>query len=106
MVSVMSKIVTILASSHPHSHVALLDLYFSKVPQHLVKPDTPFYLKPLPFAPTGTNPWYWDESLPKHKIQFMVKDMFKEAHIQGHFTNHSLRATGTTALFDAVVLRP
>ena len=33
----------------------------------------------------------------------MVKDMFRDAKIEGRFTNHSLRATGTTALFDAGV---
>ena len=33
----------------------------------------------------------------------MVKDMFRDARIEGRFTNHSLRATGTTALFNAGV---
>ena len=97
------KSVTILASTHPHSHVVLLDLYFSKIPQHTIRPDAPFYLKPLPFTPTGIRPWFWDDPLPKVKLQSMVKDMFKDAKIEGRFTNHSLRATGTTALFDAGV---
>ena len=33
----------------------------------------------------------------------MVKQMFQEANIEGKFTNHSLRATGATTLFDANV---
>lgn len=45
MIPMVIIIVTILASSRPQSQVALLDLYFSKASQHLVKPDTPFYLK-------------------------------------------------------------
>ena len=59
------NIVTILASSHPHSHVRLLDLYFFKVPQHTIRPGAPFYLKPLPFTPTGIKPWFWEDPLPK-----------------------------------------
>ena len=97
------KIVSIIASSHPHSLVALLDLYFSKVPQDAIRPDAPFYLKPLLFTPTGTRPWFLDYPLPKTRVQMMVKDMFRDAQIEGRFTNHSLRATGATALFDAGV---
>ena len=41
---------------------------------------------------------YWEQ-----KLQTMVKDMMEEAGIPGNFTNHSLRATGTTTLFDAGV---
>ena len=33
----------------------------------------------------------------------MVKQMFQEASIVGKFSNHSLRATGATTLFDANV---
>ena len=33
----------------------------------------------------------------------MVKQMFQEASIAGKFSNHSLRATGATTLFDANV---
>ena len=37
----------------------------------------------------------------KMKLQTMVKDMFKDVRIEGRFINQSLRASGTTALFDA-----
>ena len=33
----------------------------------------------------------------------MVKEMFQRANIEGNFTNHSLRATCATQLFDAGV---
>ena len=33
----------------------------------------------------------------------MFKDMCSEAHISGHKTNHSLRATGASELFEAGV---
>lgn len=97
------KIVSIIASSHPHSLVALLDLYFSKVPQDAIRPDTHFYLKPLLFIPTGTKPRFLDDPLPKTRVQTMVKDMFRDVRIEGRFTNHSLRVTGATALFNAGV---
>lgn len=68
-----------------------------------MKPESPFYSKPLPFTPTGIKPWFWEDPLPKTKLQNMVKDMFRDAQIEGRFTSHSLRATRTTALFDAGV---
>ena len=96
------KIVTILVSIPILIHMSLYYI-FSKVPQHIIKPDAPFYLKPLPFTPTGTGPWFWEDLLSKTKLQIVVKGMFKDAHIEGRFTNHSLRASGTTALFDTSI---
>ena len=34
----------------------------------------------------------------------MVEDMFRDAEIEDQFTNHSLTASGITALFDAGIV--
>ena len=39
----------------------------------------------------------------KNKLQQIVKQMFPDANIEGNFTNHSLRATCATQLFDSRV---
>ena len=46
------------------------------------------------------NLWFCKTPLGVHKIQSMVKDMCKDASVDGNFTNHSLRATGATVLFN------
>ena len=91
---------------HPnqsHYHVALLDLYLSKVPPECSTNDSKFYLQPLPFTPTGSRPWFFSDPVGVQKIKSMVKDMCHNGGFQGNFTNHSLRATGATTLFDAGV---
>ena len=77
----------------PHvSHVGILDVYLSKIPPE-TKPSDQFYLQPLAFTPTGNKPWYRASPFGKSKLQQMVKKLFRQANIEGHFTNHSLRAT-------------
>ena len=46
------------------------------------------------------NQWYCDQPLGLNKIKTAVKDMCKQAGIQGKFTNHSLRATCASRMFD------
>lgn len=98
------KIVFIIATGAYNCHVRLLDSYFSKVPPTLVASDAKFYRMPLPFVPFGMRPWFFDDPLLHRTIQTLVKKMREEANISGYFTNHSLRATGATTLFDASVL--
>ena len=98
------KVVTIVHSNMARSHVAILDLYLSKVPVAAKQPNGKFYRQPLPFTPTGIRPWFFEGHLGQNCIQAMVKNMMQDASIDGkRFTNHSLRATGTTSLFDAGV---
>ena len=40
--------------------------------------------------------WYSRQLRGKHTLNDMVKTMCSEEDIEGHFTNHSLRATGAT----------
>ena len=77
--------------------VSLLGKYFSKIPEKAKKADT-FYCRPLDkFRDDG--PWYSVQPRGKHALSEMVKRMCNEAGLDGNFTNHSLRASGATQLF-------
>ena len=98
------KVVTIVhRPNQSRCHVALLDFYLSKVPPECIANDSKFYLHPLPFTPTGSRPWFYADPVGIQKIKTVVKDMCHDSGFQGNFTNHSLRATGATTLFDAGV---
>lgn len=57
------------------------------------------YLRPKRTTPSDpSSPWYDSVPVGKNSLNAMVKDMCTEADIQGK-TNHSLRASGATALF-------
>ena len=49
------------------------------------------------------DPWHSVQPRGKHYLNNMVKAMFSEAKISGGSTNHSLRATGVTELFQSEV---
>ena len=98
------KVVTIVHfPNQSRCHVALLDLYLSKVPPECITNDSKFYLQSLPFAPTVSHPWFFSDPVGVQMIKSMVKDMCRDGGFQGNFTNHSLMATGATTLFDAGV---
>ena len=99
-----NKIVTLYNNQgfEPQCVVYLLDFYFSKCPQP-AKTDA-FYLRPLPKRPSSDGePWFASIPLGKNKLALFVKEMCKDANISGNKTNHSLRATGTTAMLAAGV---
>ena len=62
-----------------------------------------FYLRSL----EKYNPakWYSTQVLGLHKIMKTVKEMLKKNELDGFFTNHSLRCSGTSRLFQAGVDR-
>ena len=97
------KVVSIVGTDSPFRHVSILEKYLEKIPRDEITPDSSFYLTPLPFTPLGSRPWYFRDQYPRKKLQNMLKMMCQEAGVEGNFTNHSLRATGTTTLFDAGV---
>ena len=85
-----------------HCHVFLLDLYISKMPKKAKEMDY-FYLRPLESTPRNPSaPWYYASPVGEHKLGKMVKEMFCEVGVSGK-TNHSLRATGASALFQVNV---
>ena len=84
-------------------HVFLLDTYISKLPTEATKLDI-FYLRPLPVAPKNPiKPWFYSSPIGKNVLSSMLKTMCVDAGIEGHKTNHSLRATGATEMFKAGV---
>ena len=84
----------------PRCLVYLLDLYFEKLPLFAFDKDV-LYCRPKADAPAGIS-WYEASPVGKNKLSAMVKDMCIEAKIPIK-TNHSLRATGATILFNSNV---
>lgn len=84
-------------------HVYLLDKYMEKLPLQAIEKDI-FYCRPLPTTPTDpTKPWFTAVPIGRNYLTKMVSNMFAEAGLEGNKTNHSLRVTGASALFDAGV---
>ena len=82
-------------------HVYILDLYFSKLPQ--VENDV-FYLRPLASVPINKDlPWFTSVPVGRNELSKTVQKMCQLAGITGHKTNHSLRATGASQLFQGNV---
>ena len=77
--------------------VRLFKLYNSKCPEE--RPDDAFYLRPLS-KPKG-DIWYQKAAVGYNVLAGTVARLFKSAGIQGHYSNHSLRATSATRLFHA-----
>ena len=62
-----------------------------------------FYLRPAAKGPADpTASWYERAPVGKEKLRTFVATMYQEAGI-ARKTNHSLRATGATAMFNANV---
>ena len=77
--------------------VSLFEKYRSLCP-----PDPPpgaFYLTPL--KKPKPNCWYSTVPIGRNKLSKAVADMCKECGIDGYKTNHSLRATAATRLYES-----
>jgi len=77
---------------------SLLDLYVSKLPNGAKEKDA-FYFTALPKTPEDPEKQYSTVPIGWNKLDRMVKDMFANAYISGK-NNHSLRATGTTQMYN------
>ena len=85
-------------------HVKILDKYLQVVPQEAIESDTAFYLKPLDKLPTDPSmPWFTNVPIGRNRLDCMMKTMCQEAGTSVTYTNHSLRAYGTTTMFRAGV---
>ena len=87
----------------PKCLVYLLDFYFSKFPK---PPNTLdfFYLKPLQQAPKNAEAaWFQATPIGRNTLAKFVQMMCDEAGIEEKKSNHSLRASGATAMFAANV---
>lgn len=65
------------------------------------RPDNAFYLTPL--VKPKHECWYKKVPLGHCKLSQVVPTLMKSANIPGYFTNHSLRVTAATRLYDARV---
>ena len=83
--------------------VSILDLYFAKVPAEAIRVDSAFYLCPLERMPDDVMlPWFSKQAVGKNKLNTMVKTMCVTDGVLTK-TNHSLRATAATEMFQASV---
>ena len=84
----------------PRCLVHLLDRYLDNLPKYAFEKDI-FYCRPKVTKPLQ-GAWYDSVAVGKNKLGSMVKDLCTDAGLPPR-TNHSLRATGATALFQAEV---
>ena len=82
----------------PRCLVKLLDLYVSRLP-----PDAKFlYMHPLMSVPCDpSKPWYTKQRVGINTIKGMIPKIFEKAELQNKYSNHSLRATSITRMFNA-----
>ena len=79
--------------------VRLVDKYMSLCPDGGKNKKANFYLRSL----EKTNPaqWYSVQPIGKNTLNKVVKNLLKSANLDGYFTNHSLRRTSATRMFQA-----
>ena len=85
--------------NRPRCLVYLLDMYLSKLPSYAFEKD----VRPKANTPASDKePWYDRIPVGKNTLGAFVKTMCQKGGIENR-SNHSLRATGTTCLFNASV---
>ena len=92
------KIVSVYSSKNPYRcPVAIVDKYMSKLP--LKRKTNALYLRlKANYSPTV---WYVDRPVGVNTLQSVVNNVCKEAGLNGYFTNHSLRATSATRMYQS-----
>ena len=80
--------------------VSLYKEYNQKCPED--RPPGAFYLKPL-VKPASDDCWFSSQAAGHNTLANTVGRLCQTAGVEGHFTNHSLRATAATRLFEAKV---
>ena len=76
--------------------IRLYKLYNDHCPAN--RPDNAFYLKPL--EKPRPDCWYARTPVGHNMLSNTVRRLFETAGIAGHFTNHSLRPTAATRMFN------
>ena len=86
-----------------HCPVHVLDLYFSKLPQEAFKQDI-LFVRPLEnVSDDPTKPWYSSVLVGKNILDTKLGKMCSLAGIEGRVTNHSMRATSVTQMYETGV---
>ena len=102
---VSSKVVPMFASAEAGERcpVQILDLYYSKLPPQAFESDV-FFVRPLEnVLADPTKPWYAGTPVGKNTLENKLKKMCSLAGIEGCVTNHSLRATSVTQMYECGV---
>ena len=82
-------------------HVKILDLYLQKLPSKAWENDV-FYLTPLQKKPEDpSKSWFTLTPVGKNRLNTLLKEMCVAAGLSDNYSNHSLRAYGATAMFQA-----
>ena len=81
-----------------HCIVRVFDAYIQKLPDF---PDD-FYLRPLLQTP-HSGPWYARAKVGVNTLKKILPELSKEAAVGVHYTNHSLRATAITRMYEGGV---
>ena len=100
-----NKIVPLFSSSEAGDHcpVHILDQYFSRLPDEAFTNDV-LFLQPLEKAPDDqTSPWFSTVPVSKHTLSEKLAKMRLLAGIERRITNHSLRATSATQMYEQCV---
>ena len=87
------------AGEHCPTHI--LDMYFSKLPKEALADDI-FFFRPLENVLTDSmSPWYSGaQPIGKNTLEHKLSRMCALAGIEGRVTNHSLRATSATQMYE------
>ena len=90
--------------NHPKCLVFPLDEYLRHLPKYAFKKDI-LYLRPKPkLLADPEEAWYENSPVGRSTLSTMVKRMCMDAGIEhDQKSNHSLRATGATAMFQSNV---
>ena len=80
--------------------IKLYECYVSHCP-HPLDELPGFYLRSL--ATPTTEIWFYRTPIGRHKLTCIIKDICNRASLGGYRTNHSLRSTAATRMFDANV---
>ena len=92
------KVVPIYPAEHRgRCPVRLMTLYLSKLPKN--RRSTALYLRPKQTA--NASCWYVDRPIGINLLQSTVKRLCQSAGLEGFFTNHSLRASCATRMYNA-----
>ena len=82
----------------PRCLVKLLDTYISRLPPGAKY----FYMRPLINVPSDpSKSWYTKQRVGINTIKGMIPKIFEKAGLQEKYSNHSLRATSITRMFNA-----
>jgi integrase len=95
-----TKVKVVRAYAHPNPDrciVRYFEKYCAHRPPNECCKDDAFYLRPLQ-KPRG-EVWFSTQAVGRHALAQVVKRLCGQANIDGHHTNHSLRATAASRLY-------